>query len=151
MNDDLSPILGRIEESGALILGSPIYLGGVTGEMRSFLERLVFPYLVYDPEHSSLFKRKMPVGFIYTMGAPESRIKEAGYEQQFKLIEMFLKRTFGASESLVGSDTYQFDDYSKYVATGMDEEAKTKRRKEAFPADCQKAYEMGVRLARFSA
>jgi multimeric flavodoxin WrbA len=84
VKDDLTPILGKIEKAGAIILGSSIYLGGVTGEMRSFLERLVFPYLVYDAERSSLFKKKIPVGFIYTMGAPENRIKEAGYEQQFK-------------------------------------------------------------------
>ena len=148
-NDDLTPILGRIEEAGGIILGSPIYLGAVTGEMKSFLERLIFPYLVYDRERSSLFKKKIPVGFIYTMGAPENRIKEMGYNQQFKLMEMILNRIFGgASESLVVTDTYQFDDYSKYVVTGMDIEAKAKRRQEVYPTDCQKAYEMGARLAR---
>jgi multimeric flavodoxin WrbA len=148
VNDELTPILGKIEEAGAIILGSPIYLGGVTGEMRSFLERLIFPYLVYDLERSSLFKKKIPVGFIYTMGAPENRIKEAGYEQQFKLMEMIMSRIFGASESLVVTDTYQFDDYSKYVTTGMDSDAKARRRREVFPVDCRKAYEMGARFAR---
>ena len=57
MNDDLTPILERIAEADAFILGSPVYLGTATGEMRSFLERLVFPYLVYDREHSSLFPK----------------------------------------------------------------------------------------------
>jgi len=121
--------------------------------MRSFMERLIFPYLVYDREHSSLFKRKMPVGFIYTMGAPEERIKVVGYDRQFQLMEMISQRIFGASESLVVTDTYQFDDYSRYVAVapGMDEDTKTKRRQEVFPQDCRKAYEMGVRFARFPA
>jgi multimeric flavodoxin WrbA len=147
VKDGLTSVLDKIAEADALILGSPIYLGAATGEMRSFLERLTFPYLVYDREHSSLFKRKMPVGFIYTMGAPESRIKEAGYDRQFSLMESILGRIFGVpSESLLATDTYQFDDYSKYVAPGMDAEAKAKRRKEVFPVDCQKAYEMGVRL-----
>ena len=58
VKDGLQPILGSIEESDAIILGSPIYLGAATGEMRSFLERLTFPYLVYDQQRSSLFKRK---------------------------------------------------------------------------------------------
>lgn len=40
LNDELTPILRKIEEIDALILGSPIYLGVVTGEMHSFLERL---------------------------------------------------------------------------------------------------------------
>ena len=148
VQDALTPILGRIEEADGLILGSPIYLGAVTGEMRSFLERLVFPYLVYDAQRSSLFKKKLPVGLIYTMGVPENFIKEMGYEQQFKLMEMLSGRIFGAAESLLVTDTYQFDDYSKYVAPGMNVEAKAKRRREAFPVDCQKAFEMGARFVR---
>jgi len=148
VNDALTPIFGRIEEADALILGSPIYLGAVTGEMRSFLERLIFPYLVYDMQRSSLFKKKISVGFIYTMGAPEDWIKEMGYEQHFKLMEMLSGRIFGAAESLLVTDTYQFDDYAKYVAPVMDVEAKAKRRREVFPADCQKAFEMGARFGR---
>jgi multimeric flavodoxin WrbA len=148
-NDGLTPVLDGIEEAAGLILGSPIYLGAVTGEMRSFLERLIFPYLVYDRERSSLFKKKMPVGFIYTMGAPESRIKEAGYDRQFHLMDMILSRIFGgSSESLLVTDTYQFEDYSKYAVTGTDIEAKAKRRRDVFPADCQKAYDLGARMAR---
>lgn len=53
VNDELTPILIKIEESDAIILGSPIYLGTVTGKMRSFMERLLFPYLTYtDPIES---------------------------------------------------------------------------------------------------
>ena len=37
MNDDLTLVLERIAEADALILGSPVYLGTATGEMRSFL------------------------------------------------------------------------------------------------------------------
>lgn len=149
VRDDLAPILARIADAGALILGSPIYLGVTTGEMRSFLERLTFPFLVYDRQRSSLFTKKMPVGLIYTMGAPESRVRDLGYEQQFKLMESIMTRIFkGPSESLVVTDTYQFDDYAKYVATGMDADAKAKRRREVFPEDCRKAYDMGARLAR---
>jgi hypothetical protein len=59
-----------------------------------------------------------------------------------------LGRIFGASETLLATDTYQFDDYSKYVAPGMDAEAKANRRKEVFPEDCRKAFEMGARFAR---
>ena len=40
-------------------------------------------------------------GLIYTMGAPESQIKLMGYEQNLKILEMGMKRTFGASESLL--------------------------------------------------
>lgn len=147
LNDDLKPILKKVEEADAIILGSPIYFGMTTGEMRSFLERLLFQYLVYDANYTSLFKKKISTGFIYTMNVSENYIKEIGYEQNLKTTEMALKRTFGTSEALFVTDTYQFDDYSKYEASGFNAEEKAKRRKEVFPEDCKKAFDMGVRFA----
>jgi hypothetical protein len=44
------------------------------------------------------------------------------------------------------TDTYQFSDYTKYVAPKFDVEAKAKRRAQEFPKDCQKAFEMGERF-----
>ncbi|HMM19847.1 MAG TPA: flavodoxin family protein [Selenomonadales bacterium] len=147
VQDDLTPVLRKVREADALIFGSPIYIGAVTGEMRSFLERLVFPYLVYDANYSSLFPGKLPTGFIYTLGADERRMKEAGYDQSAKMTEMLLARIFGTAESLLVTDTYQFDDYAKYVATAFDVDHKARVRSEEFPKSCQKAYEMGRRLA----
>lgn len=148
VNDDLKPILRKVEEADAIILGSPIYFGVTTGEIRSFLERAMFQYLVYDGNYISLFKKKIPTGFIYTMNVNQSYVEELGYKENLKGTEMAIKRIFGASESLFVTDTYQFDDYSKYESTGFNEEEKAKRRKEVFPRDCQNAFDMGVRFAR---
>lgn len=148
--DDLTPLLQRIESADALVLGSPIYVGTPTGEMRSFIERLVFPYLVYDPEHSSLFPRKMPVGVIYTMGVDDNRLKDTGYEAQFQLTDMILSRIFGHSEYLTVTDTLQFRDYAKYVSSAFDPETKARRHREVFPQDCKRAYDLGVRLVQAS-
>jgi multimeric flavodoxin WrbA len=145
--DELTPVLKNIREIDALILGSPIYMGTVTGEMKKFLERLIFPYLVYDASRSSLFPKKMPVGFIYTMGADEIRLKKMGIDRHIRLNEMILGRIFGASESIVATDTYQFEDYSKYVSS-FNVEEKTKRRSEVFPLDCEKAYKLGAKFAK---
>ena len=146
--DDLTPILEAMGDADALILGSPIYLGAATGEMRSFLERLVYPYLVYDPGRSSLFPKKLPTGFIYTMGADEARVKEMGFDAQFRLAQTFLERTFGSSETLLVTDTMQFDDYSKYVSSAFDPEAKARRHREVFPEECRKAFQLGKRLGQ---
>jgi multimeric flavodoxin WrbA len=148
IKDDLTPFLQQIPEVDAMILGSPVYMGTATGQMRSFLERLIFPYLVYDQNHSSLFLKRMPTGFIFTMGAPESRIKEMGIDQNLNLMVMSLKRTFGSAESLFVTDTYQFDDYSKYETSGFNEAEKAKRRAEEFPKDCQRSFDMGAGLVR---
>ena len=147
VNDDLKPVFKKIEEADAIIFGSPIYLSNVTGEMRSFLERLIFQYLVYDETHSNLFKKKISTGFIYTMNVPENYIAQIGYDQNFKSMESMMQRAFGSAETIVSTDTYQFEDYSKYETSGFNAENKAKRRAEVFPIDCQKAFDMGVKFA----
>lgn len=145
--DDLTPVLEKIESADAVILGSPIYFGDVTGEVRSFIERLIFQYLVYDKNYSSLNDKKKSIGLIYTMNAPESVIKEIEYDRIISRYENMFEKFMGPTESLLATDTYQFSDYSKYVATAFDESAKAKRRQEVFPKDCEKAFEMGIRFA----
>jgi len=148
VQDDLTPIFKKIEGVTALILGSPMYFGIVSGEMKSFMERLLFPYLTYTDPPQTLFPGKISTGFIYTMNVPEEMMKEWGYIENFKRTEMTMQRIFGGSETLVSCDTYQFEDYSKYVADRFDPQQKAKRRKEIFPVDCQKAFEIGARFAK---
>jgi multimeric flavodoxin WrbA len=143
--DELTPVLERIESVDALILGSPIYLGVTTGEMRSFMERLIFPYLTYTDPLQSLFPKKIKTGFIYSMNVTAEDMKKRGYHWHFGLNETFLKTILGAAESLFCCDTYQFKDYSKMAAERFDAEKKARRRQEVFPEDCRKAYDMGVR------
>lgn len=146
--DDLTPIIEKVANADAIILGSPIYFESVTGVMRSFLERFMFPYSIYAPGYPSLFGRKIQTGFIYTMNITNEQMKDLGYKQGLKSSEMAMKRLFGSFESLIVNDTYQFDDYSKYVVTVFDEKKKAKVRKEQFPKDCQAAFDMGVRFAK---
>jgi multimeric flavodoxin WrbA len=147
IQDDLAPVFKKVEEADAIILGSPIYLGRVTGEMAAFMDRLLFQYSVYSNPPQSLFPNKIHSGFIYTMNVTEEQMKTLGYEQQIVSNENILRRIFGASEFLLSFDTYQFDDYSKVVATRFDPEKKAKRREEIFPDDCRKAFETGIRFA----
>lgn len=148
VKDGLTPILQRVEEADAIILGSPIYFGTVSGEMHSFMERLLFPFFTYTEPPQSLFPKRIPTGFIYTMNVTEEVMKEWGYSQHFDKNQKFLEVVFGSSESLCSFDTYQFKDYTKVLATRFDAAHKAKRRQEVFPQDCQRAFEMGARLVR---
>jgi len=148
VNDDLTSIFMKVEESDALILGSPIYLGTVTGEMRSFMERLIYPYLTYNNPPKSLFPKKINTGFIYTMNAKEEQVKESGYNLIFATNEYYFKLIFGDSESLLSFDTCQFKDYSKVVSDRFDAEEKAKTHREVFPEDCKRAFEMGTKFAQ---
>jgi multimeric flavodoxin WrbA len=146
VKDGLAPLLEKIEEADAFIVGSPIYFGTVTGVARMFMERLWFPYMTYTDPPRSLFPRKIRTAFIATMGAPEERAREFGFVQHVGSTEMILRMIFGACESLSSFDTYQFQDYSKMAAERFDPEAKARRRAEVFPKDCEEAFEMGARL-----
>lgn len=145
LKDDLTPILEKVSNADAIIFGSPIYLHSVTGAMRSFLERLIFQYLVYDKNHSSLFQRKIPAGFIYTMNVTNEQFKSE-YENDLKSLQVYIEKTFGSFESLAVNDTYQFNDYSKYVSSLFDEKKKRRVKEEQFPRDCQNAFNMGIRF-----
>jgi multimeric flavodoxin WrbA len=144
--DGLTPVLKEIETCDGLLLGSPIYLGDVTGEMRSLLERLVFPYIAYSRNHPKLFTGQFKTGFIYTMNVGGEHLEKVGYKERFGGNEAMMGRIFGPAESLYVTDTLQFDDYSKYVTDMFDVEARQRRRREVFPEDLRKAREMGARL-----
>jgi len=147
VKDELTPLLEKLAAVDGIILGSPIYLGNVTGEMRSFLERLIFQYLVYDDGYSSIAPKKMKTGFIYTMNVDTDRMKQFSYEQNLIAMENAMSRTFGHNEVMYSNDTWQFDDYSKYETSAFNVEHKKQVRELQFPEDCRKAFDMGVRFA----
>jgi multimeric flavodoxin WrbA len=148
VNDDLTSIFKKVEESDALILGSPIYLGTVTGEMRSFMERLIYPYLTYTDPVKSLFPKKINTGLVYTMNIKKEQAEESGYNLIFATNEYYFKLIFGYSQSLFSFDTYQFNDYSKVVSDRFNPEEKANTHREVFPEDCKEAFQMGKKFAR---
>ena len=129
------------------MLGSPFYFHTETGEMRSFMERLLFPYLTYTPEHGSIFPGKLSAALIYTMNITEDQMASLQQDSSVVASEGILRRIFGRCEVLLCHDTYQFSDYSKYLATFWDAEAKAKHRDDVFPLDRKKAFDLGARLA----
>ena len=145
MKDYLEPILQKICECDALVLGSPIYFASVTGEMRSFMERLLFPYTSYEGKPST-FGKKIETAFIYTMNAPFSVLPQIGYTEVFKHNNELMQRVFGKCETLTVTETYQFRDYSKYAATYFDGTKRLERRETVFVEDCRNAFELGKKL-----
>jgi multimeric flavodoxin WrbA len=147
LKDELAPVLEKIATADALVVGSPIYFGAITGETRSFLERLLFPYFTYTVPFGSLFPRKIKTGFIYTMNVTEEQSNEFGYEYVFTVNERYTQLILGEAETLCAFDTCQVDDYSKVVIESFDPIHKAKRRKETLPMECQRAFELGRSLA----
>ena len=147
IKDELEPILQKICECDVLVLGSPIYFADITGEMRSFMERLLFPYSSYEGKPSS-FGKKIQTAFIYTMNAPSFALRLIGYSKIFQKNTKVMKRIFGSCKSLAVTSTYQFDDYSKYAMTLFDGAKRLKRHETVFVEDCKKSYVLGKKLCR---
>jgi len=146
VRDELAPILDRAAAADVLILGSPIYFYAETGEMRSFMERLFFPYVTYTPGYAAIFPRKIPTALVYTMNVTEENLPE----KTVQVSQGVMQRVFGACEVLLSTDTYQFDDYSKYVSSAWDADSKAARRRQVFPQDCARAFDLGARLVTTS-
>ncbi len=147
INDGLTPILEQIRvEASALVLGTPIYFGSMTGETRAFLERLLFPYTVYSVPARSLFPRRINTAIIYTMNVSEEGSKQRKYDILMTTAESYIKTVFGNAETHCCYDTYQFPDYSRIEMELYDPKKKATRKDEVFPVDCRNAYLLGQRL-----
>jgi len=150
-NDELSPVLEKAMAADVILLGSPIYYDFVTGEMRSFMERLMFPVDTYAIDTNTGKRKKVlnkviPVGLIYTMNVPERMLELVEYPKILSCNERSLSRLFGYCETMFSMDTYQFNDYSKYDVTLFNEKDKAEVRDKQFPIDCQKAFDLGIKL-----
>ena len=144
--DDLRPVLDKMLSVDAVFMGSPIYLGNVSGMMYCLMERLVFSLLSYDDYSKQLFHGKVNSCFFFTMNAPKV-FANTGYRGIMKQYANAMKRLGGSSEYYAACDTLQFEDYSKFAAGTFNEEHKRKVRETQFPKDLQAAYDIGFRLS----
>ena len=139
--DDLSPLIDRIFEADALLIGSPIYLGDVTSQVHGLIERLHFCALSYD-DYSNYFKGRVDVGIILTMNAPKIFYNTA-YKKKAKEVAQSFKGLNGTVEVYACCDTLQVSDYSKYNMGSFNEEHKKKVNAEVFPEDLKEAFKLG--------
>jgi multimeric flavodoxin WrbA len=148
LKDDMTPLYEKIESSDGFFLGSPIYFGTITASAKMFVERL-YPYLNYG-DYSSNFPKKINTGLVYTMGIEDDLVKTIDQIIQFN--QMIFSFLFGSAQTIISTDTFHVEDYSKIVADMLEAsvDKKLKHRKEVFPKDCEKAFEMGARFARES-
>ena len=150
--DDLRPVLEKILQADALIIGTPIYYSYPTGMFRNLLERLFFAVMTYDKSETNpnapklLLEKKLATGIIYTMNCTPERAEQFNYPAILSSDWNAFKRFFGSCEVLNSYNTYQFTDYSRYMADIVDEKDKAHTRDTQFPIDKQKAFELGKKL-----
>ena len=140
--DALTPVLEEIAEADGLALGSPIYFGDVTGQMRTFLERLAFPWLSYN-DYSMMAPKRMPVVLMETMNGTPERNNSQGYGS----MEYCIQTALGEPEHLIAYNTYQVKNYERFELASFSEEAKRQWRDEHWEQDLQKAFDAGKQMA----
>ncbi len=149
--DGLKTVLEEIhDEADVLFVGSPIYWWDVTGQTRSFVERVFFPLLNYADDGRRLLKREIQVGGIYTMNVTRQTAERLGYQKTLGNLKSFFTQFLGPYEEVLSYDAPVFFDYEPYVCDAFDQEQKAKVRETQFPLDKQSAFELGMRLAQQS-
>ena len=124
------------------MLGSPIYFGDVTGQMRAFLERLSFPWLSYN-DYSLTAPKRMPVVLVETMnGTPERN-----NSNHFGSMEWCITTALGEPQRIIAYNTTQVANYANYELGGFSEEAKHAWRDAHWEEDLKKAFEAGLKMA----
>lgn len=140
--DALTPVLEEIAQADGLVLGSPIYFGEVTGQMRTFLERLAFPWLSYN-DYSMTAPKRIPVVFIETLNGLPNRNNSNG----LGTMEWCIASALGEPERIIGYNTCQVAKYDNYELGSFSEEAKHAWRDAHWEEDLQKAFDAGKQMA----
>ncbi len=144
--DDLTPLIEKIFDSDALIIGSPIYFGQPTSEFRALVERLIFCIMSYD-DGSSYYTGKVNVGIFYTMNAP-LEFYEQSMKDSLSSTEFLFSFLNGEVISYPVCDTLQVHKYSEYNMAGFSQEAKEKQLILQFPNDLENAFEIAANLSK---
>ena len=152
IRDSIRPVIEKAQEADVLVIGSPVYFGYPTGQVRSLVERLLFPLDTYLVDEAGA-RVKVPhkpvqTALIYTMNCPEWLMKQVNYDTLLGFTGEEMGRLYGYNEVLYSCDTYQFTNYDRYDVNMFPEEKKRGQRERQFPIDLQNAYDLGKRLAQ---
>ncbi len=148
--DGIHELLEKVSHGDGVVFASPIYFGDVTAQLRAFLERLAFPFVVYDQARTRLAPKHLETAVIYTMNVGEEQFLSAYIGKDgagpVGFTEKWIGFTFSPPERICAFDTFQFD-YDRYVSELWDAEAKAESRKSRFPQDLENARQAGIRMA----
>jgi multimeric flavodoxin WrbA len=141
-------VLERIEQSDAIVLGSPVYYGNLSGQMRAFMDRLLFQYLDYGGKGTGPKPKSFKTALITTMNGDNEIYVKRGVKGTLDNLTEMISHTLGSCELLALTGTVLFDDYSKYVYKMPDLEEKSRRVEKISAEDLKKAFDLGVRLIK---
>ena len=147
MKDDLTPVLEKIKNADAAIFGAPIYFMNLSAGMIAFFERIFFSNYIYSNEIPTVFPKKLPTAFFYTMNMTENHWEQFKMSERLGMYEGTAERILGVKPKILRAfDTVQFKDYSKYESSIFNEEHKLAYREKNWQTQLDDAYKIGREL-----
>lgn len=101
VKDDIYDLLREVTMADAVAFGSPVYFSEITGQLRSFLERLIFPLYTYRLDQKTLTPKHLPVTMIYTMNVTKEFIGQLDYFENWKRLENLIGRIFTPASNAI--------------------------------------------------
>lgn len=142
--DGLSEALQKSAYADGLVLASPIYFSQITGQLRAFIERLIFPWLSYN-DYSVTAPKQIPTAFIYTMNITPNLVHTIRPNQEH--VEGLLAMGLEQPERIEVFNTLQVKNYDRYEMAGFSAADKQKWHDEHWEEDIRNAFEAGKRMA----
>lgn len=147
MKDDLTPVLEKLKTADAVVFGTPIYFMNLSAGMLAFIERFFFSNYIYSAEIPTVFPKKLPSAYFYTMNMTEQHFAQLGMAEKVGVYERTAKNILQVAPKILHAfNTVQFNDYSKYESSIFNPEAKIAYREKTFAQTCAEAYEIGRAL-----
>jgi multimeric flavodoxin WrbA len=105
INDDMRKLYDALETADALILGSPVYMGQMSAQAKTFTDRL-FASKQFSPRFSPHFKEantvKKKMALVFTQGNPDAGLFREYFDYAKK---MFTMLNFDVSDVIVVAGT----------------------------------------------
>lgn len=147
--DEIHQLLRDVAMADGVAFASPVFFYDLSAQMKAFLERLYYPFTAFQKDAPRVIApKKLHSLFIHTMNVPEERTKISGCKEKLAVTHAWTRQVLGHEPQVLYSyNTWQYHDYSKYVADIWDLEDKKNWRENQFPADCRRAFEAGQTMA----
>lgn len=135
--DELSPLIERIFDADALVIGVPIFFSHPSSHYMALLERLIYCMVSY--ESGNKFKGSVNVGLFYTINYPKSYFE--------KSVRPHLKQSEDLLGMLNGKVVIEtFSNISKNDYNNNPDVAESKEKQLAI--DLGKVFEIGAELSK---
>ena len=145
--DDLYGLLDDLLMADGLLFASPIYFGNITGKMRCFLERLLFPLGTFEDGYRTIAPKRMPIAMLYTMMVSEEGMRDSGYDHALAIMERNVEYVFSRPLVLYAWGCPPVEKLSDYKIQIYSEAEISQFAESQSSIYCQNAYEAGKKMA----